>query len=90
MTRFDLLFHLVTSQIDARKRIGEWLPPDLLIASMHTWMSCHGIEYDWLERLRIGAASVTFSRNIYDMATERTDLALERASCATRPGNAAC
>ncbi|MGU7782051.1 hypothetical protein [Burkholderia sp. PU8-34] len=76
MTRFDLLSYLVTSQIAARIQTGRWLPPDVLVARMHTWLSCHRIEFDWLERLRIGAASVTVSRSIFDMATERTDLAL--------------
>ncbi|AYZ64180.1 hypothetical protein EGY31_00670 [Burkholderia multivorans] len=73
MTRFDLLAHLVTSQLAARIRTGRWLPPDVLVASMRTWLSDHRIEYDWLERVRIGAASVTLSHDIYDMATARDD-----------------
>ncbi|PAJ88643.1 hypothetical protein [Burkholderia ubonensis] len=73
MTRFDLLSHLVTSQLAARIRTGRWLPPDVLVATMRTWLSYHRIEYDWLERVRIGAASVTLSHDIYDMATAHDD-----------------
>ncbi|MGZ2749475.1 hypothetical protein [Burkholderia stagnalis] len=73
MTRIDLLGYLVTSQLAARVRTGAWLPPDGLVAAMRVWQSSHRIEFDWLDRLRIGATSVTQAQGIYDLAIAQGD-----------------
>ncbi|RQS12307.1 hypothetical protein DIE07_09055 [Burkholderia sp. Bp9002] len=75
MTRVDLLCYLVTSQLAARVRTGEWLAPDHLVAAMHVWQACHRTEFDWLDRLRIGATSITLAQGIYDIAIELAGIA---------------
>ncbi|AIO30651.1 lysozyme inhibitor LprI family protein [Burkholderia cenocepacia] len=73
MTRTDLLSYLVTSQLAARMRSGAWLTTSQLVGAQRAWLACHRAECDWLDRIRIAAASVTIAQGIYDIATAHGD-----------------
>ncbi|QTO24005.1 hypothetical protein [Burkholderia seminalis] len=63
MTRTDLLSYLVTSQLAARMRSGNWLTASQLVGALR----------GWLERIRIANASTTIAQGIYDIAIANGD-----------------
>ncbi|WP_175903318.1 hypothetical protein [Burkholderia seminalis] len=73
MTRTDLLSYLVTSQLAARMRSGNWLTASQLVGALRAWLACHRAECGWLERIRIANASTTIAQGIYDIAIANGD-----------------
>ncbi|ABO58748.1 hypothetical protein QZM46_22475 [Burkholderia vietnamiensis] len=68
MTQTRLLSYLVTSQLAARMRGGEWLTVSQVVGALRAWLACHHAECDWLDRIRIAHASLLIAQGIYEIA----------------------